>query len=363
MVATVINSFVGDATKAKGRRKKGGPHVVARSLIKAVFAEKTEPKVLKKKKHYLKPPNIIQYEMDCAIQSKCDNKEVIYYRDDKGIDMTYPGGSEIRCLSDLEIVTENKDTTNFNVILGHSKENPDAKTFVVLKVSEQQTAVQYQPMMNNHRVFLKKLLDTMPNVNRGEVRCGVTRRYVCFGLRKNPLDRQLGEYAFKQGVSDADKETIKKGIRDLVKVVEKCSMIELRRAGLVGDGHAGFVNVQSRFRMPSINPGGVATQLALAQGYCSPVHVDDDVFYSSLSCYDSENQKKTDKGKKRKTVYHFCFPTYGLAIPMKSGDIILFNPLVPHCTTNPRVETALIYSLYVSSKTCNTHVANLEDKE
>jgi hypothetical protein len=61
-------------------------------------------------------------------------------------------------------------------------------------------------------------------------------------------------------------------------------------------------------------------------------------------------------------LYHFCFPTFGIAIPMKSGDIIMFNPLVPHCATNPRTATAMIYSAYVSNKTCNTVVANTMDE-
>ena len=148
-----------------------------------------------------------------------------------------------------------------------------------------------------------------------------------------------------------------------MKVVEDCSMTELRRAaGLVAFGLAEYKTVQSTFQLPSINPeGGVATQLALAQGYSSPVHVDNDFFYSSLSCFDKndnlENANSEDAKKKSKILYHFCFPTYGIAIPMMSGDIILFNPRIPHCATNPRVKTALIFSLYVSNKTCNAHVA------
>jgi hypothetical protein len=46
---------------------------------------------------------------------------------------------------------------------------------------------------------------------------------------------------------------------------------------------------------------------------------------------------------------------------MTKGDIIVFNPLVDHCATNPRRDTTLIYSAYVSNKTCNTVVANAVD--
>ena len=30
-------------------------------------------------------------------------------------------------------------------------------------------------------------------------------------------------------------------------------------------------------------------------------------------------------------IVYFCFPTLGIAVPLRPGDCLLFNPLIPHC--------------------------------
>ena len=116
-------------------------------------------------------------------------------------------------------------------------------------------------------------------------------------------------------------------------------------------GHVDFFKVQEKYGIPSVHNGGIATQVSLAIAYCSRVHTDNDFFLATLSVYDKNAGPE-------EILYYFCFTTYEIAVPMRSGDIIVFNPLVPHCATNPSRETALIYSCYVSNKTCNTVVAN-----
>ena len=32
-------------------------------------------------------------------------------------------------------------------------------------------------------------------------------------------------------------------------------------------------------------------------------------------------------------ICYFCFPTLGIAIPLRSGDLLLFNPRIPHCVS------------------------------
>ena len=34
------------------------------------------------------------------------------------------------------------------------------------------------------------------------------------------------------------------------------------------------------------------------------------------------------------TVVYFCFPTLGLAVPLRPGDFLLFNPRIPHCVSS-----------------------------
>ena len=178
---------------------------------------------------------------------------------------------------------------------------------------------------------------------------------MCHGFRKNPKDKKVGQYAYKHGVKEKEKKKLNAQINTLVTSVENRGFDELKAANLHSCvGCNAFVAAKIKYDLPSINDEGVATQLALARCYSSQLHTDPDFFLTHLSCYDKE-------AKEDVVLYHFCFPTYGIAVPMKSGDIILFNPTMPHCATNPRTVTALIYSMYVSNKTCNTVVANTMD--
>jgi hypothetical protein len=45
------------------------------------------------------------------------------------------------------------------------------------------------------------------------------------------------------------------------------------------------------------------------------------------------------KGKSRyllndDIIVFFCFPTLGVAVPLRPGDYLLFNPLIPHCISS-----------------------------
>lgn len=65
--------------------------------------------------------------------------------------------------------------------------------------------------------------------------------------------------------------------------------------------------------------------MASSVNYSAPAHLDDDALFSIHQlnvdgCLDSDD-----------VAQFFCFPTYGFAIGLRPGDIILFNPHVYHC--------------------------------
>ena len=49
--------------------------------------------------------------------------------------------------------------------------------------------------------------------------------------------------------------------------------------------------------------------------------------------------------------FFFVFPEYGKAIPMRHGDILLFNPSVVHCASEPQFNDVHSFALYTSQKT------------
>jgi hypothetical protein len=50
-------------------------------------------------------------------------------------------------------------------------------------------------------------------------------------------------------------------------------------------------------------------------------------------------------------VVYFCFPTLGCAFPLRPGDFLLFNALIPHCISSRCKQTDNIYcmSMYLKS--------------
>jgi hypothetical protein len=50
-------------------------------------------------------------------------------------------------------------------------------------------------------------------------------------------------------------------------------------------------------------------------------------------------------------VVYFCFPTLGVAVPLRPGDFLLFNPLIPHCVSSRcrHFDKIMIVSMYLKS--------------
>ena len=50
-------------------------------------------------------------------------------------------------------------------------------------------------------------------------------------------------------------------------------------------------------------------------------------------------------------VVYFCFPTLGVAVPLRPGDFLLFNALIPHCVSSRCREAKEILSIAIYLKT------------
>ena len=79
----------------------------------------------------------------------------------------------------------------------------------------------------------------------------------------------------------------------------------------------------------------LATQFSIGLEYWSCCHSDEDFFYTTLSCL-SDNPD--DFGE---VLYYFVFPKWGVAVPLRSGETLAFNPLEEHCCTNFRQQPYL----------------------
>jgi hypothetical protein len=64
-----------------------------------------------------------------------------------------------------------------------------------------------------------------------------------------------------------------------------------------------------------------------------------------------EDKKQTTLLSKESVLQYFCFPTVGVSVAMRNGDILLFNPLIPHCISSraTQKEKVICTSLYLKT--------------
>ena len=85
---------------------------------------------------------------------------------------------------------------------------------------------------------------------------------------------------------------------------------------------------------------------AHSKNYASTAHVDRDFFYSRTSVVGEKD--------KYEVVQNFVFPSFGIYTPLRTGDVLVFDPTQMHCASHPKEKNTYIYSAYVSAKTMNT---------
>ncbi|CAB9526612.1 unknown protein [Seminavis robusta] len=61
------------------------------------------------------------------------------------------------------------------------------------------------------------------------------------------------------------------------------------------------------------------------------VHTDQDFFWSATTVIQKDMPLKVHNSP---ICNYFCFPTLGISVALRHGDILLFNPLVPHCISS-----------------------------
>jgi hypothetical protein len=69
---------------------------------------------------------------------------------------------------------------------------------------------------------------------------------------------------------------------------------------------------------------------------------------------------------KNDAIVYFCFPTLGVAVPLRPGDFLIFNTLIPHCVSSRCKQTDKVYivAMYLKSSVVglNNNQLPLDDK-
>ena len=229
-------------------------------------------------------------------------------------------------------------------------------TFLFAKVAPRQCTecLGGKKWWNNIRKMLIKIKRMKPNVGRGDGRSGFNDAYKIYGFRKDPKGKELGKYSFKGNVKSEDKEDNEAEISDLCHKMEDASS----RIKNSLKETLEYEEIMELLSLPTLSPdGGHATAFSVGYNYWSKCHVDLDYFITTLSVLSNQSDHHKD------ILYYFIFPTYKAAIPIRSGEIVLFNPLILHSCSNPRYHDANIFSAYVSTKTVLTQAGSALKEE
>ena len=259
-------------------------------------------------------------------------------------------------LSSFTII-DNKADHRHSVFLDGGNNN----TFIAAKVAKLQAkeCLGGRRGLNKIRESFSLMKRLKPNQSRGKNSSGVSSSYKLFGFRKNQLGRDNGEYVFKKlsaKYSNDDSNKISFLFCNLSFNMEKAA----RRIGNSLFETGVYEVIQNHSKVPSVgvpnrnDKKSMATALALGENYWSQSHTDNDFYYTVLSVLAKE---PVDNNK---ILYYFVFPCYKMMIPMTSGDVLLFNPLITHSCSNPSLKDGYIFSSYVSKRTVLTAEVTME---
>jgi hypothetical protein len=248
--------------------------------------------------------------------------------------------------------------------LGVAVKSPDG-SLMVYKLGRQQRSRVSMSKWRRYYEILKRALIVQDRDNpRGVRKMGVFLRYLLFGWRKDGNGTEVHEYAVpnneeeenERAARDKEVKEVKEGLKELIAHLEKIGLLWIP---------AKDMNINSKLREDAklhevfINgKKGRFTQIAIATGYWSPVHVDDDIFYTLLSCFcpSAANKKQCEE-----ILFYFLFPSVGYAIPVRNTDILVFNSAFLHCASNYPKEDTITFSLFASAKTATAHMSGSGD--
>ena len=227
-----------------------------------------------------------------------------------------------------------------------------------------------------------------------------------YGKRKNPAGKTVGSYCFKRNVSNEVKKEMNRKAAEICRRLERATKFILRglpetleleaiqdkiaeypslaaedsalfnelskggwhdeavrsddndnsnASNCDGGGDASNDDDSDPEWDPAVDgdaelPGdeGVVASTAKSnsRNYASAAHVDRDFYYCQTSVVGPRD--------KYEIAQHFIFPTYGMYIPLRTGDVLVFDPTQMHSASHPKEEDTYLYSAYVSAKTADT---------
>ena len=188
-----------------------------------------------------------------------------------------------------------------------------------------------------------------PQIIRGQLRGSKTQKsYTLHGIHKNPNGNGVVKYKWKKKTPVKVKEECERLTNQLQLNLERsCRSV---CSGLVES----FVaeEVSRAVKLPRRRIKGIkkliqtlGTALAMGMNYWSPSHTDKDLYLTALTFLFPEGFLEENFNE---VLQNFCFPDFKVRVPMRAGEVLIFNPLIAHCCSNPRFENSFTVSSFMS---------------
>ena len=200
--------------------------------------------------------------------------------------------------------------------------------------------------------------DVRPNIKRGPARDGLCEKYTGHGVKMDRRTGDLSEYAFKPKTLDKVKERVNQALSDFSFAMERGARaldnsLQESRVMAIFKSATGLPSCSDKPPDSEDRPEEVRlyhTALSIGLDYWSKAHDDEDFYFTSLSVNAGGDDLESP-------MQNFLFPRRRARFPLRSGEVLLFNPTEQHCSTNARRPDTFIISNHDAQRTARAAAA------
>jgi hypothetical protein len=209
------------------------------------------------------------------------------------------------------------------------------------------------------QVLRKVLSKYKVNLRRGSKREGMSTHYATFGAHCNRNKPGLSvKKALCKNNNGEDEiqleQLFQRGNLLARKYLPYGLLHSLKEAKEMCDDSICYVDPHANQSIYSTIWSSIATTF----NYMSPAHIDEDAFMSVLFVTNVSKTEELQENSKynmdQNVAFYFCFPTVGVAVALRPGDVLLFNPIYHHCASQRceyyKAEDVFLTSLYMKSR-------------
>ncbi len=199
--------------------------------------------------------------------------------------------------------------------------NKEEQIFAALLIKREFTLGNLSPASTNNTVEkLMQLQVTEKTCNRASKNTGSSSTGARYAIHGNKINR--GGHGF---TTDKLSKTQRMSAAVLDKFAHRLEHIA--GAYVPSQWLRGLVVASDSGAWPTMGKCKLTAAMASTINYSAPAHIDDDFLFSIQQLNIGNRPYELHDP----VCQYFCFPQYGVAIGLRPGDVLLFNPHVYHC--------------------------------